>query len=91
MIICDGFVGNVLVKFCEALGGRICEWLQNELQGKLPQNEIKGMTDKLLATTNAAGIMGGGPLWAVDGVSVICHGRSKANEIAGAIAQAKSA
>ncbi|MFC1861374.1 hypothetical protein ACFLYL_03790, partial [Chloroflexota bacterium] len=34
---------------------------------------------------------GGGPLWAVDGVSCVAHGRSKADEIARAIDQAKSA
>lgn len=91
VIICDGFVGNILVKFCEALGKTICGWLENKLNGKLPEGEIKEMSDSLLMATNAADALGGGPLWAVDGVAVVAHGRSKSTEIARAIAQAKLA
>jgi glycerol-3-phosphate acyltransferase PlsX len=91
VIICDGFVGNILVKFCEALGNTISGWLENKLRGKLSESEIQEMCDSLLVATNAADVMGGGPLWAVDGVAIVAHGRSKSTEIARAIAQAKSA
>lgn len=91
VIICDGFVGNILVKFCESLGKTICRWLEDEVKGKLPESDIKAITDKLLQATNVADAIGGGPLWAVNGVVCVAHGRSKSGEIARAIGQAKSA
>jgi len=91
VIICDGFVGNIVVKFCEALGKTLCQWLQDKLEGKLPGSDIKEMVDALLLATNAADARGGGPLWAVDGVACVAHGRSRADEIAKAIGQAKLA
>ena len=66
VVICDGFTGNVLVKFCEALGKTICQWMEDNLKGKLPEDEIKGMTGELLRATNAADARGGGPLWAIN-------------------------
>ncbi len=91
VIICDGFVGNILVKFCEALGKTICQWLEDRLKGKLTENDIKEMVDSLLLATNAAEAHGGGPLWAVNGVVCVAHGRSKSGEIARTIGQAKLA
>ena len=91
VIICDGFVGNIMIKFCEALGSTIGEWLGEKLTGKLSPDDISAIRGELSLATNAADSMGGGPLWAVDGVAVVAHGRSKAEEVARAIAQAKSA
>ncbi len=91
VIICDGFVGNILVKFCEALGKTVCQWLEDRLGGKLPESDIKEMVDSLLLATNPADAIGGGPLWAVNGIAVVAHGRSRHEEIAKAIGQAKSA
>ena len=89
IIICDGFVGNIVVKFCEALGKTICQWLKDKVEGKLPENDIQQIINSLLKATNAAEVSGGGPLWAVDGIACVAHGRSKAEEIARAIGQAK--
>jgi len=91
VVICDGLVGNVVVKFCEALGETICHWLQEKLSGKLPREDIEEVVGGLLRATNAAEVAGGGPFWAVNGVVCKAHGRSKWQEIAGAIAQAKLA
>jgi len=91
VIICDGFVGNVVVKFGEALGKTICQWLEDRLRGKLPESDIRALTDDLLLATNAADAQGGGPLWAVDGVACVAHGRSTAAEIAKTVGQAKLA
>ena len=41
VIVCDGFIGNVLVKFYEALGQVEARWLENQLKGKLADNVIK--------------------------------------------------
>jgi len=91
VIICDGFVGNILVKFCEALGKTVCQWLEDQLGGKLPESDIKEMVKSMLLATNPADAIGGGPLWAVNGIAVVAHGRSRHEEIAKAIGQAKSA
>ena len=91
VIICDGFVGNILVKFCEALGKTVCQWLEDQLGGKLPESDIKEMVKSMLLATNPADAIGGGPLWAVNGIGVVSHGRSRHEEIAKAIGQAKSA
>lgn len=91
VIICDGFVGNILVKFCEALGKTLCQWLEDRLGGKLPESDIKEMVDSLRLATNPADALGGGPLWAVNGIAVVAHGRSRHEEIAKAIGQAKLA
>ena len=91
VIICDGFVGNILVKFCEAMGKTTAQWLEDQLRGKLPEAAIKETVDSLLQITNAAEALGGGPLWAVNGVVCVAHGRSQAEEFARAIGQAKLA
>jgi len=91
VIICDGSVGNVVVKFCEALGKITCQWIEENLKGKLLESDIKKMTDDLLLKTNAADAIGGGPLWAINGVACVSHGRSMHPEIAKTIGQAKLA
>lgn len=91
VIICDGFVGNILVKFCEALGRTIFEWLERRLEGKLPESDVKEIVDSLRFATISTDVRGGGPLWAVNGVACVAHGRSLSPEIASAIGQAKLA
>jgi glycerol-3-phosphate acyltransferase PlsX len=91
VIICDGFVGNILVKFSEALGKIICQWLEDKTHGKLSEKELKEMVNDLLLATNTADAIGGGPLLAVNGVACVAHGRSKADEFARAIGQVKLA
>ncbi len=91
VIICDGFVGNIVVKFCESLGKTIAGWLEKNIQGKLAEKEVKEITEGLLRATNAADVRGGGPLWAVNGVACVSHGRSRHEEIAKTIEQAKLA
>jgi len=91
VIICDGFTGNIVVKFGEALGRKIGQWLQDKLAGKLPEKDVKGVIADLLLATNVADASGGGPLWAVNGVACVAHGRSRASEITKTIGQAKLA
>lgn len=91
VIICDGFVGNIVVKFGEAMGKTICSWLEGKLKGKVSEGELKALTDELFLATNIADARGGGPLMAVDGVACVAHGRCKADEIRKVIGQAKLA
>ncbi|KPK22395.1 MAG: hypothetical protein AMJ70_06120 [Dehalococcoidia bacterium SG8_51_3] len=91
VIICDGFVGNIVVKFCESLGKTIADWLKEKINGKLAEKEVEAIIEGLLKATNVADVSGGGPLWAVNGVACVSHGRSRHTEIAKTIEQAKLA
>jgi len=91
VIICDGFVGNIVVKFCESLGKTIAGWLEENIRGKLAEEETRAIVEGLMQATNAAEVRGGGPLWAVNGVACVSHGRSRHQEIAKTIEQAKLA
>jgi glycerol-3-phosphate acyltransferase PlsX len=89
VVVCDGFVGNVLVKFYEGLGMVEAKWLESQLQGKLPENEVKEICSRLLKLTNASDAAGGGPIWAVNGLVIKAHGRSTYNDVARGISQTK--
>jgi glycerol-3-phosphate acyltransferase PlsX len=91
VILCDGFVGNIVVKFAENLGKTICGWLEEKLKGQLPPGAIADLSAALRKATNAADAYGGGPLWAVNGIACVAHGRCRSAEIAKAIGQAKLA
>ncbi|MBI4286453.1 MAG: phosphate acyltransferase PlsX [Chloroflexi bacterium] len=91
VIICDGLIGNIVVKYTETLGQAICRWLEGKLVGKLSPADIKALTDELTLKTDLADAVGGGPLWAVNGVACVAHGRSHWPEVAKAIGAAKRA
>ena len=84
VVVCDGFVGNVLVKFYEAVTPTLMKML-------------RGVVDLDAATAaRAFGSLdysehGGAPLLGVKGVSIIAHGRSDARAIKNAIRVAAQA
>ena len=89
VVVCDGFVGNVLIKFLEALGHIETRWLEKKLKGKLPDDDIREICDSLRKMTNAADTTGGGPIWAVNGLAVKAHGRSEYDGIFSALLATK--
>jgi phosphate acyltransferase len=91
VIVCDGFVGNVMVKLCESLGRAITNWLNSELKDSLNKTDLEKLTSKLYRLLSPGVAMGGGPMWGVDGVVSIAHGSSRAPQIAGTIKQTKLA
>jgi len=91
VIVCDGFTGNILLKFSEGLGDSIIEHLKFTLDKRLPNEELDAISDDLFALTHIADVGGGALLHGVDGVVWIGHGRSKAPQLAEAIRQAKLA
>ena len=94
VVVCDGFVGNVLLKFAEAVGEAALQILREEL----PQG-IRGKLGTMLLRQNLRRIKqrvdhaehGGGLLLGVAGVAVISHGSSQAPSIFNAIRLAKEA
>ena len=94
VIVCDGFVGNVLLKFAEAVGESVLQILREEL----PQG-LRGQMGTSLLRPNLKRIKqridhaehGGGLLLGVAGICIISHGSSQAPSIFNAIRLAKEA
>ena len=95
VIVCDGFVGNVLLKFYESIGSYAQVWTERKLRKHPPLRALAGLLFKRLfpATkiSSETEKQGGGILWGIDGVVKIAHGASRAPQIANAIESAKEA
>jgi glycerol-3-phosphate acyltransferase PlsX len=94
VIVCDGFVGNVLLKFAEAVGEVVLQVLRDEL--------VQGLHGKIGTALLKPNLMrikqridhvehGGGLLLGVAGVCIISHGSSQAPTICNAVRLAKEA
>ncbi len=94
VIVCDGFTGNVLLKFAEAVGESVLQILREELPqgmaGKVGCTLLKGNLKRIKQRVDHAE-HGGGLLLGVAGIAVISHGSSKAPSIFNAIRLAKDA
>jgi len=88
VVICDGFVGNAALKICEgvaeAIGLMVRQEVENSLLGKIGYlfaRKAVGQIKKKLDYSE----YGGAPLLGVDGVVIICHGRSSPKAVKNAI------
>lgn len=92
VIVCDGFIGNVALKISEGLAETFKKMLMKEIAasalGRLSYLFLAGPLLRLKRRTDYAEF-GGAPLLGVNGVSIICHGRSSAKAIKNAIKRAK--
>jgi glycerol-3-phosphate acyltransferase PlsX len=80
VLVADGFVGNVMLKFYESVAGLITGMLKRELSEAGIQLDL----DRIFRSLDYAGI-GGAPLLGVNGVVIICHGGSPPLAIRNAI------
>ncbi len=85
VIVCDGFVGNILIKFTEGLGGALAAYLQENLSKVLDQETVRQLAADLWETTNRPRAVGGGPLFGVNGPVILGHGSCRADGVAGAV------
>jgi glycerol-3-phosphate acyltransferase PlsX len=86
VLVCDGFVGNVLLKFYESVAHFMISLLSREMErtgGKMELEEAFRVLDYAE--------YGGAPLLGVNGVSIICHGQSPPKAIRNAIHVAQRA
>ena len=87
-IICDGFVGNVVLKVSESLAESATTLIKREIK-KSPLAMLGAllMRPRLKAIRRNADYSeyGGAPLLGVNGIVMICHGRSNAKAIKNAI------
>ncbi len=94
VLVCDGFVGNILLKALEGTAGAIFSTLKAEFTRTIPA--------KLAAAVLKPGLTrfkkkldytehGGAPLLGINGVCIKSHGSSDANAIKNAVRQARIA
>lgn len=86
VLVTDGFVGNVLLKFYESVAGFVFGLLRQELTGAGGDAKI-GRVSRMLDYAE----YGGAPLLGVNGISIICHGGSPPRAITNAIMAAVTA
>ena len=87
VIVCDGFVGNILLKFYESVAGHIVGLLRDEI-GEAKDQKLD--LDHVFRVLDYAEY-GGAPLLGLGGVSIICHGSSPPKAIRNALAIAARA
>ncbi len=80
VVVCDGFVGNVVLKFYESVARLIVRMVKRDAPALLERDDIK----RVFRTLDYSEY-GGAPLLGVNGVSIICHGSSGANAIKNAV------
>lgn len=92
VIVCDGFIGNVALKISEGLAEAIMQVLRREIA----QSVLGGLGFWLLKPAFRRfkrqvdyAEYGGAPLLGLNGVSIICHGRSSSKAIKNALRVAR--
>ena len=88
VMTCDGFTGNVVLKTMEGMGKVIMTMLEQEVMASvrckvgalLMKPALRSLKHKMDYAE-----YGGAPLLGVNGVSIVCHGSSKAKAITKAI------
>jgi len=92
VIVCDGFIGNVALKTSEGLAEAMMLLLRREIVrtpfGKVGYLLLKPAFDRFRKKVSYAEY-GGAPLLGLDGISIICHGRSDPWAIRNALGVAK--
>ncbi len=88
IVLCDGFVGNIVLKSVEATAKAVSKWLKTEIKetplrmagALLAQGAFKALKAKSSYET-----YGGSPLLGVNGVVIIAHGSSSGLAVRNAI------
>ena len=94
VVVCDAFVGNIVLKTTEGVAELIVQTIRDEV----PTNPIakslywpvKKVTAPLRKQMDYAEV-GGSPLLGLNGICMICHGRSNAKAIKNALLMAQRA
>ena len=80
VLVCDGFAGNVLLKFYESVAAFIVGLVRSEAERTSSSLDLSRIAQFLDYTE-----YGGAPLLGVNGVTIICHGGSPPRAIVAAI------
>lgn len=92
VVVCDGFVGNVVLKTSEGLSEAMFKLLRAEINrssllGKLGYPLLKSSFSRFKKRVDYSEY-GGAPLLGVNGICMICHGRSTPKAIKNALGRA---
>ena len=94
VVVCDGFTGNILLKFLESVGGVLLDILRSELprgrRGKVGSAFLKSNLLRIKKRLDHAE-HGGALLLGVNGICVIGHGSSKSLSVVSALRLTHSA
>jgi glycerol-3-phosphate acyltransferase PlsX len=92
IIVCDGFVGNIILKLAEStiglLKSRIKKYAEKGIINKLKALVVKGVFKEALSDMDYQSY-GGVPLLGVNGISIIGHGSSSELAIKNMVLKAK--
>jgi glycerol-3-phosphate acyltransferase PlsX len=80
VVVCDGFVGNIVLKFYESSARVFVGLLKSRIPDVFTRPEMADLNRILDYST-----YGGAPLLGVKGVPIVCHGASTPNAIKNAI------
>jgi len=88
VVVCDGFVGNVVLKFAESAGSFMSNMIKKKIRGN-PFAMLGGLLMKAPFRSFRQSLdsaeYGGAPMLGTDGVCIICHGNSSPRAIKNAI------
>ncbi len=86
VIICEGFVGNVVLKVSEGFADFLFKTVAREVIGKLSAERDQGMQElHNVGKRYHYSEEGGAPLLGIDGICIICHGSSNGLSIRNAL------
>lgn len=88
VVLCDGFVGNIMLKTIEATAKVVSKWLKTEIKGnplRIAGAVLANGAFKALKEKSSYETYGGSPLLGVNGVVIIAHGSSSALAVRNAI------
>ncbi len=90
VMVCEGFVGNVMLKLMEGMAEGVVRALLAELSASMPGQEglIRKSGGAIIAKYDY-NEYGGAPLLGVGGICIICHGASNYRGIMNAVRVAK--
>lgn len=88
VVVCDGFVGNAVLKSVEGLGRQLAGWLRQELAQALPDTRVTDLSARLIELTNQIDREGCLPLLGIRGNVILAHGAADRGAIRAGIGQA---
>ena len=92
VLVCDGFVGNTIIKFAEGCISSFAEMIKEKIASKnrykigaqMLQPALEEIKNRYDYEEH-----GGTPLLGVDGISIVCHGASTSKSIMNSIVLAQ--
>ncbi|MFZ7112568.1 MAG: phosphate acyltransferase PlsX [Desulfatiglandales bacterium] len=93
VVVCDGFVGNVVLKVLEGMAESFADMLESAVK-ELSPGKTGESVDPLIITRLKGKLdyaeYGGAPILGIKGVGIVCHGGSSAKAVKNGIRMAAS-